>query len=123
MACSSGDIRIINPISNMEKRNMSHGDPGVPRLRKVIERQWELLPAQVQAFLLESAAPVDLLALAKFWSSPAWIEHTRCKITMGMSGASWLLAHSYLQLGETREARALLLNGSLLRQCTVSCSM
>merc|ERR1711865_711746 len=34
-----------------------------------------------------------------------------------MSGTSWLLSLTYLKLGMNREARALLLNGSFIRQC------
>ena len=119
------NIRMLNPISSAEKRHIARPQ-GSDKLRRIIARQWELLPRSARDFLLAPAAAgraapaVDLRALARFWSAPPLCQYARGEMAAGCSGVSWILAHSYLQLGAQAEARALALNGAFLRECGVS---
>jgi hypothetical protein len=90
----------------------------------MIDRCWEPFPKHARQLLVDSARPVDLHALAEFWSLPLRQDFTRghvvARTAASLSGTSWRLALTYLELGQVTEARALALNGAFLHQCSVS---
>jgi len=128
MARGKGDAAASYPtrlFNNAALKNVSLNLAGkshvqsLASIQQAIDRNWESMPPQAKAFLLEiEALDSSFHKLAKFWSSPSVIEYTRGGIAgKSVCGASWFIALNYLKLGKVQAARVLTLNGSFIHQC------
>lgn len=115
----TGSIADLTPAAKIAPKSKSNDGCSVERLQKVVDRHWELMPKPTHTLLL-GRTPVNLQTLTNFWSHPQWRDFTRGNVAASMSGTSWLLSLTYLKMGQIKEARSLLLNGSFIRQCGVS---
>lgn len=90
-------------------------------VREAIEHHWSTLPDGLRGLLADSPPPpgtsgvVTLRALLDFWLGQP-LDLLEMKMTSTMCGSSWYLANAYLQLGNARAARNLMLNGGLLQE-------
>ena len=75
---------------------------------------WSTFPAGAKNLLADTDQDMDLHKLVVFWTEPL-MQSTTSK-TCTLCGTSWNLALRYLEIGKSRTARNLLLNGSFLQE-------
>lgn len=104
----------MNQINHITPAMLGHRCP--EDAQNAIRFHRGTLSEEVCSFLLST--PPNLRILLKFWSHPERRSLTTGACADTICGNSWMLATNYLLLGQIDAARAFILNGGFVLQCT-----